>query len=308
MEKRKLSIEELEVHLSEQLGAMQRSVQLYDEGYQLEARRLAVILRVILYSGKDPSLLRRLDRDNMNFVDSAPNFDPENLLSFHGLVSLEIKGGEVFYIARLDTESPIVTAPFDHWWNATVFSDKARRRMSRKDVVLTAANQDGGAHVDGALRADYASLRHDNSLGWLTDLKLPPSNDPGYVAIRQISHEVLKTLLPLYRKTNEDVRALRKTSEISRGKMRFFPHERTLFTNQLAAPILPEHPYLVEVEVDSITTGSVRLVVNSAVTEPIASAGTHTMFILAGSEPSSGIFGDYTDAVIDRFSIRGIVV
>jgi hypothetical protein len=304
MEKRTLSVGELKNHLNEQIGALQRSVLLYDEGYQLEAKRISVILRVMLHSGKDPSLLKRLGLDDMDVVDSAPQFDPQDLMPFHGLVSLVIEKGEVFYNARLDNQSPDVMTPFVNWWNATVFSDKQNRQMSRKDVVLTAANQDGGAHVDGALRADYAALRYENSLGWLTGQESPPSNDPGYAAIRQIAHEILKTLIPGYSKTKEDVRTTRKRSEISGGKIRFFPHENAFFANQTAAPIVPSQMYFAEIIVDSITTGSVRMVVNSAATEPLNSAGTHSMLILAGSEPNSGVFGEYTDAIIDRVSIR----
>jgi hypothetical protein len=179
--------------------------------------------------------------------------------------------------------------------------------MSRKDVTLTIANQDGGAHVDGALRADFAALRHENSLGWLTDQGLPPSNDPGYAAIRQIAHEVLKTMIPQYSKTRDDVRTIRKRSTISGGKMRFFPHERKFWVNQTAAPINAGEMYLVELVVDTITTGSVRMVVNSAATEPFASAGTHRALIMGGAKPNSGVFGEYTDAVIDRVSIRQIL-
>jgi hypothetical protein len=121
MERRALSIGELETHLSEQLGALQRSTNYYDEGYQLEARRMAVNLRVMLHSGREPSLFKRLNRADMHFVDSSPQFDPTNFLSFHGLVSLVIEEGEVFYAPRLDQGSTVVKTPFDKWWNATMF-------------------------------------------------------------------------------------------------------------------------------------------------------------------------------------------
>lgn len=307
MAKRMLSAAELNDHLNEQLGALQRSVQMFDDGYQLEARKMAVTLRVLLHSRTYPSLLKQLGRDRMDFVDSASQFDPNNLLSFHGLVSLMFEDGEVSYSAKLDRDLPAAVTPFERWWDGIVFADKQNSRMSRADIVLTAADQDGGAHVDGALRGDYAAMRFDNSLGWLTDQGNPPHGDPGYVAIRQIAHEVLKTFIPGYSKTNEDVSAARKKSEISGGKMRFYPHEKQFFVSQTKGPLVPGSMYVAEILVDSITTGSVRMVVNSAATDPVTSGGAHSMSIEAGPEKHTGVFGEYTDAVIDRVSIKQIL-
>ncbi len=307
MSKRTLTTAEMGAHLDEQLGALQRSVALFDDGYQLEARRMAVTLRVMLHSGRDPSLLKRLGRDEMDFVDSAKPFDPSNLVPTHSLVSLAFREGEISYAAKLDTELPVVLTPFVGWWEGVVFSDKQNRQMSRADVIRTAADQDGGAHVDGALRADYAALRFENSLGWLTDQDIPPSNDPGYAAIRQIAHEVLKTFISGYSKTMEDVHNVGKKSEISGGKMRFFPHEKQFFIIKTATPLMLGLTYVTEIIVDSITTGSVRMVVNSTVSEPVTLAGAHSMRIVAGPEQNTGVFGEYTDAVIARVSIKQIL-
>lgn len=307
MAKRPLSAADLDAHLYEQIGALQRSVQLFDDGYHLEARRIAVILRILLHSRKYPSLLKQMDRDEMDFVDSAPPFDPKNLIAFHGLVSLSFSKWEVSYTAKLDTDSPFALTPFAKWWKAIVFADRQDWQMSRADVVLTAADQDGGAHVDGALNADYAALRHENALGWLTDHGIPPTGDPVYAAIRQIAHEVLKTFISGYSKTADDVRAARRKSEISGGKMRFFPHEKKWFNNQTVTLLVPGLTYLAETVIDSITTGSVRMVANSAVTDPLTRAGLHSVPIVAGSDQNFGVFGEYTDAVIDRVSVKQLL-
>lgn len=81
MEKRSLSAAELEAQLNEQIGALQRKVQLFDDGYQLEARGIAVILRILLHTSRYPSLLKQLGRDEMEFLDTALPFDPDNLAS-----------------------------------------------------------------------------------------------------------------------------------------------------------------------------------------------------------------------------------
>jgi hypothetical protein len=36
---------------------------------------------------------------------------------------------------------------FPHWWNEVIFVDGARAELTRRDLVLAVANQDGGAHV-----------------------------------------------------------------------------------------------------------------------------------------------------------------
>lgn len=304
MSKRPLSAADMEVHLNEQLGALQRSVALFDVGYQVEARRMAVILRVLLHSGKDPSLLKRLGRDQMDFVDSAVPFDPDNLLAHHGLVSIRFDDNQISYVPHFDTVSKESLTPFDNWWKAIVFADRQGAQLSRLKVVLIAANQDGGAHVDATIDAVYSRFRQENSLGWVNGQGIPPFGDPVYTAIRQIVHEVLKTFIRGYSKTIEDILLARKKSEVSGGKMRFFPHEKQFFKSETVLPLVPGLTYVAEVIVDSITTGCVRIVVNSAVAAPLTLAGKHIMYVVAGQEQYTGVFGEYTDAVLDRMSLK----
>lgn len=305
MSKRTLSNAELDVQLVEQLGALQRSMKLFDDGYSAEAKRLAVILRVLFHNSRSSSsLLKLLGREDIELVDSSPQLDPENLLSFHGLVSIKFEDGEWSYAPKLDTDAPIKRTPLKHWWKGVVFSDNKSRTLTRADVVLTAANQDGGAHVDREIREDYAELRFGRSLGWTDDQGAPPSGDPRYVAIRQISHEVLKTLTPGYSRTFEDVSTSRKTAEISGGKIRFYPHERRFFTNNLAEPLKPDGLYLAEIWIASITTGEVLIVTNSTENKIPSYPGQHRLFVRAGMKQNFALLGAYTDAVINRVSLR----
>ena len=308
MKKRELSNVELNAQFNDQLGALQRLVQDFDNGYFKEARRLAVILRVLFHSRKDPSLLKRLGREAIDLVDTSPPLDPDNLLSFHGLVSLRFKDGVWSYVPKLDSDSPLQKTPLHSWWKGVVFSDTKKRKLTRADIVLTAANQDGGAHVDGNVREDYADLLSENSLGWVNDQGNPPSGDVRYIAIRQIAHEVLKTFIPGYSKTFSSILAAREQAEISGGKMRFYPHECQVFFNNLANPLVPDDPYFAEIFIDSITTGGVHLVINSTDTEVVHCAGKHSMIVRAGMNQNFGVFGEYTDAVIDRVSLRHIVL
>ncbi|MDV6342639.1 hypothetical protein R2103_12760 [Nitrosomonas sp. Is24] len=69
-------------------------------------------------------------------------------------------------------------------------------RLSRKDIVLAAANQDGGAHVDSRLKPNYAELSKDGGLGLLLvnqdgiecDEQITNAH---FVAIRQMAYELL---------------------------------------------------------------------------------------------------------------------
>ena len=96
--------------------------------------------------------------------------------------------------------------PFEEWWGEVVLMDDRRATMSRRDLVLSVADQDGGAHVDPALNETYARLTRQNSLGWtVTDGKTTrPVRKVERAALRQIAHEVFKGLIPGYTKHLEE--------------------------------------------------------------------------------------------------------
>lgn len=205
MAKRALTDADLMRHLSEQLGFLEDSGRAFDEGRDGEAKRLAVTLRVLLHdTEKARSLLSQLGRKSGLFWDSAGPDNPRNLLPFGGLVGMRIGPADGRYFALLD-DTPIGRhVAFDEWWNAVVFRDQSRTTtLSRRDLVLTAANQDGGAHVDPALDERYARFARDNAMGWsYSDGQTEKPMDGAVgVAIRQIAHEVLRSLVPGYRKS-----------------------------------------------------------------------------------------------------------
>jgi hypothetical protein len=95
--------------------------------------------------------------------------------------------------------------PFEVWWESDSVTNAAGSSVSRKQIVLGAANQDGGAHVDDKLKAFYSDLaRGENLMGITGDLTFNgpppfpqsvtvwPSN--GHLALlRQFAHETLIT-------------------------------------------------------------------------------------------------------------------
>jgi hypothetical protein len=109
------------------------------------------------------------------------------------------------FIARLDDHrTRIRSSQFEKWWNNIVVSLPPNFQLSRRDLVLGVANQDGGAHIDASLREQFAGIARqrfirgpkDKPLSIATiqrpERKGPPN--PSLPMVRQIAHEVTKTL------------------------------------------------------------------------------------------------------------------
>lgn len=201
-----LTQEELQSHLSEQLRFLATSAERYDLGDVAEAKRLAATLRVLLHDGRSWCLLRRLGLLG-DFVDTARDVVPNSLVPHCTLVALHLSRDGVRCVPCLDPDydagEPKKTR-FKKWWSKPVFVDPLGNSLSRADLVLVAANQDGGAHVDPSLDGRYAAVAKKNSLGWVDDSEGRDRAIPivGFekAAIRQIAHEVFKTLQPGYEK------------------------------------------------------------------------------------------------------------
>lgn len=191
--------EELERHLSEHLYFLESSAAAYDKGHSGEVKRLATSLRVLLHDTKrSHSLLKQLGRLAIPFLDTAVPIEAKNTTAQATLVLMLVGKDKSELIPILDEApaKPHQMTDYGKWWNAPVIVDSKRRMLSRRDIVLYVANQDGGAHVDPALDEVYAELSRENSLGWKS-IRAGTTADfegPEQVSIRQIAHEVLKTL------------------------------------------------------------------------------------------------------------------
>lgn len=204
MAKVEQSREELEQHLKDHVGFLQSSADAFDRGADGEAKRLAVSLRVLLHdTGNSHSLLGQLGRlAHGKFMSTALPHEEASIATHGGLVMMAGLGKETRYIAPLDDTVATRWIPFKDWWNETVFVDDKREKMSRRDLVLAVANQDGGAHVDAKLNETYGRLSRHNSMGWVhSDGKSEtPIPKVERAAMRQVAHEVLATLDPTYRR------------------------------------------------------------------------------------------------------------
>ncbi len=206
MAKRQRTPQELEELFKEQIQFLEASALAFDQGFEGEAKRLAVTVRVLLHdTDRSHALLGQTDKKPTLVWDTALPNEIGNQTPYGGLVFAAIGGNESKYVAMLDDVPQKRQIPFDEWWNAKVFSDDRHETLSRRDLILIAANQDGGAHVDPALDEVYARLSKDNSMGgFVLDANgTKPLPGPERAAIRQVTHELLKTLQPGYLKTIE---------------------------------------------------------------------------------------------------------
>ena len=198
--------EELINHLKEQIAFMLKSAESYDNGFEGEARRLAVSIRILVHdTSQSKSLLGQLGKKNIGFLDTANRFNPNNLLTSNCLTMMRAtsENGKLQgrYVAPLDDLPPSranIKIPFDVWWSTNIiYKDNKKNMFTRKDLVLSVANTDGGAHIDPKLDEAYAQFSRFNSLGWKIfkdGVAEDFQNTPVLPSIRQIAHELLRTL------------------------------------------------------------------------------------------------------------------
>lgn len=194
---------DLEQLLEEAVAFLQASAAAFDAGFEAEAKRLAVTLRVLLHdTAQSHSLMKQLKlKDRTQWVDTAIPINPRNLLPSWGLVIVRVVSGQgAQYIAPLNDLSPDRRNPprsFRVWWDTDILKDQNGELWSRKRMVLHLANKEGGAHVDPSLDDAYKKLVEDNALGvaYVDERgEEPASGNAVAVSVRQITHEVLETI------------------------------------------------------------------------------------------------------------------
>jgi hypothetical protein len=197
--KRQLSDAELRSHLAEQVGFLETSAAAFDAGKTGEAKRLALTIRVLLHDTRhSKSLLKQLNLD-IPFISTCSLFEPKNLSAHIGLLTMQMDSSGLRYVPKLADPRTRTGLSFEEWWNEIVFTDDGNHnRISRKDLILTVANQDGGGHVDPGIDGVYDNFVRDNPLGWtlVRGGNSEPMSDPTKIAIRQIAFEVISVLKP----------------------------------------------------------------------------------------------------------------
>jgi len=185
-----------------QIELIKTAMEWFDKWDFLQAIHLAVSLRKFLHDGKFPSLLNQIwVKDKLGYYDSSLHRIKNEGFNwpYAGLMQFVIWNDKVF--ALLDGSPDAKRVSFNQRRDGEIFIDTDGTSLSRKDVVLNIANKIW-AHVGLDFDASYQKIIKDNSLGIMLS-KDENSHSPikklEYVAIRQITHELLRTLFEKYR-------------------------------------------------------------------------------------------------------------
>ncbi len=141
--------------LKRQLVFLRNSVSAYDAGHVEEAVRIGVVIRVLCHDAKHMSLLKQMGlKASMQLITTAKIL-PSNIFPTLDFAELMVgmTFGNMLSYGPVPEDSPTI-ACLD-WWTQPVFV-RDNVIYTRKDLVLSAANKDGGAHVgapDTKLRA-----------------------------------------------------------------------------------------------------------------------------------------------------------
>jgi tetratricopeptide (TPR) repeat protein len=173
-----------------QLNFLARSCEAFDVGYSDEAIRIAVSLRVLLHdTANSTSLITHLGAQPLKLLSTVRrrSFDP-SVFAYDGVTRWTGAGP----VAKLGLGVEPEEVPFQEWWKQVLYIPRQGVSITRRTLVLTAANKDGGAHVDASLTPDYEALlsmwvRQSSDVG-----RDPvPVSDVHLIGLRQLGYEVL---------------------------------------------------------------------------------------------------------------------
>jgi hypothetical protein len=194
--------EVLLTQLRKQLGFLERSCASFDTGFDDEAIRIAVSIRILIHDTKSStSLLSHLGAKGISLRTTCPLINEKTIMFSGGLCSTQIvvENGqlkEAGYRPIFDSSEPknlFVTA--HEWWTQTIYRI-SEGDVSRKHIVLGAANKDGGAHVDPLLTSEYQALcKGIMTIGHSTSqesFEFPLLNSH-LADLRQMGHELLSS-------------------------------------------------------------------------------------------------------------------
>ena len=202
----KKSREEIILELLEQQAALTASCDWFDAGHTWEAKRIATIIHVLVHDkGRTISLLTQVGlKSATRFLASGPPCNPKNMLSDTPLVGWEMgsDGAKCHPLCGLPNSAALYPAkwlPFTKWWEEAVLKDRSGLMLSRRNLVFSLRDQDGGSHVDEKLTDQaYTSFAKQHGAGWW--FQKAGSNptaigkDVHRYTMRQIAWEVMQTL------------------------------------------------------------------------------------------------------------------
>lgn len=204
--------------LEQQVSLLVDSCHSYDNGKFIHSKLLSNIIRTIVKDVDKPtprtrtkSLLFHLNcKQTMKFYNTGYEaIDPQININLVGIAHIPNnlptikRQSDNIYLPLLDNSQQIDVRwlKFDDWWNSKIIVYKSKSldiTITRKSIVMTMAEQDGGTHVDSkedvemdylALATATKSLFHTVRGGRET-----PIINLHYALVRQIAHELIISL------------------------------------------------------------------------------------------------------------------
>jgi hypothetical protein len=195
--------------LRDQFELLNKACLRYDGGDELEVINIASRLRVILQGPK--SLIGQLHLvKDLQFRDTSTHrLDPERHVCIANIRPQCMPDGASWRPLLDGWPNGHPMPPPQHlrtWWTEPIMPTSTpdgldhTPRYTRENLVLSVANQDGGAHVDqrdtayDQLTREYFTFEIAIRTGDNVSPYKPVQGNPVNVCVRQIAHEVLTTL------------------------------------------------------------------------------------------------------------------
>lgn len=190
--------------LQDQVKLLHVLGEVFDSGQRVVAYPLAIVIRVLVHdTASSHALLAQLgELRKMPFLDTSLPIDPRNQLPSHGgLVLMRMTSGTgIEWAPRCEVPPPQVPraaprdVPFRSWWDTGNTRDSEGTLWSRRRMIISVANKEGGAHIDPAQPVDIRAIEEENSMGWAYSDPIvsdqPVSNGPLMPSVRQIAYEL----------------------------------------------------------------------------------------------------------------------
>ncbi len=210
MERWKKTEEELKEDMRRVIILLRDSCSYFDSGKLYEAPRIATCVDMLVHDGSKNrrSILSHLGiHSKLEWVSSTLGISDGNLLADHPLAAMSINemGPRFVHLsAALDVNGAMVGSgfprlTFPRWWEQAVLKNPKGISLSRKNLICSLRDQDGGAHLDKELTDEsYVEFVKKNGTGWYFSNKenrlTPVGSIPAAVTARQIAWEVLYSI------------------------------------------------------------------------------------------------------------------
>jgi hypothetical protein len=188
--------------LADQRSALEASCRGYDRGEKWEAGRLATAVYNLVHDHNSiRSILSQLDvRGSMRFVSTGREVPPPNfqvVFATPALLGMSNRSGELEFVPRSSLDLPRPKdklLQFENWWTKEDIFDTPGVTMSRRALVFTLRNEDGGSHVGDVTNPAYLRLKAGAGVSTQTASGASKALQGVFPTMRQVAWEVSQTL------------------------------------------------------------------------------------------------------------------